>query len=363
MLQERSEERPPSRSPHIIGDDPDDDMSPEDVVQAVFPQYSRVPQAGRFKPVLDSSQRGPSLNRRRMVFDVVSSAKKDYVENGAAVKIQSLWRAYSTRHNVQRAVRSIANSTATRVQSLFRRHRVKKETGRREKAAIQIQACWRTTMGKYIRWRYIKAMLFFGRLFFGLKVRANMSTQKRAAMIFQKIARSFLLRKLTGRKQKAAVIVQRWVRGLLARLKINTWGKAVQKISAARRASNLRYKIAHRAQMAYKIQFFVRAVARIERQKVRRNAAGKIAGVWKGYVIRKRNVERCFQKLQAAVIGKYRRKTFLKWGPMARRVQAAWRGYMLRFRFAVRFALAIALQRHARRQLTRSRARAQVARC
>ncbi|CAE7476657.1 unnamed protein product [Symbiodinium natans] len=86
--------------------------------------------------------------KKRMAFRVIYAARRAFVENNAAVKIQKVARGSMTRAKLKRQISEIAHSSAAKVQALARGRAVRSSLRRQTEAATQIQARARVMLAK-----------------------------------------------------------------------------------------------------------------------------------------------------------------------------------------------------------------------
>merc|ERR1719238_443880 len=88
----------------------------------------------------------PVDNKKRVAMRVVYAARKAFLEYGAAVRLQAMWRGYFARTEIQLEIHAVATAAVTRLQALFRRYLVKRSQNWLLEATLTIQAHWRRCM-------------------------------------------------------------------------------------------------------------------------------------------------------------------------------------------------------------------------
>lgn len=292
---------------------------------------------------------GPFDNRRRDAYMIVCSARRDYVETRAALKIQKVWRGCSTRFHVQREIARTAHTTSTQVQSLFRRYRALKWAARRKQAAVIIQTRWRR-MHEFINWKtLLRGQRYVTRLVEGYIARHRIALALRSALVFQRLIRGFLTRLRHRRREAGRIKIQKVVRGVVLRIQMQRRIQAANRIGADwrgfvdRRQQRLFHRSATRIQCRYRYVLDKRRVRR------RQLASARIGAAWLGYRTRQRNkLESRICIVQARVRGLLARRHVALMEPAARRIQRYWLRRRKVKRFRTRWVIAVMLQKFTR---------------
>ena len=82
-------------------------------------------------------------NKKRVALRVVFAARKAFLEYGAAVRLQAMWRGYFARSEIQLEIHAVATAAVTRLQALFRRYLAKRAQHFLLEATLTVQAHWR----------------------------------------------------------------------------------------------------------------------------------------------------------------------------------------------------------------------------
>mmetsp|Transcript_102309 Transcript_102309/g.328069 ORF Transcript_102309/g.328069 Transcript_102309/m.328069 type:complete len:2519 (-) Transcript_102309:168-7724(-) len=293
---------------------------------------------------------GPYDNRRRDSYMIVHNARRTYVENRAALKIQKVWRGYSTRFQVQHEIARTAHATATKMQSLYRRYTTLKQAARRKQAAVTIQTKWRQ-MHEFSNWReLLQNQKFVTRLLLGFIARQRVGNYLRSAIVFQRLIRGFLTRLYVRRREASRIKLQKTARGTVFRRGMLRRNEAARRIGADWRGWADRRNFMLRRTAARKIQSRYRHVLAKRNVRRRQIASAKIGAAWLGHRSWQRKIltsQICV--VQARIRGVLTRRKLAREPPAARSIQLFWLSYRKRLRFKTRVAISVVLQKHARR--------------
>lgn len=292
---------------------------------------------------------GPYDNRRRDSYMIVHGARRTYVENRAALRIQKVWRGYSTRFHVQHEIARTAHATATRMQSLYRRHTTLKQAARRKQAAVTIQTKWRGRH-EFSNWReMLKGQKLVTRLLEGFIARQRVETCVRSAIVFQRLIRGFLTRMYVRRREASRIKLQKTARGTVLRCGMLRRNEAARRIGADWRGWADRRNFMLRRAAARKIQSRYRHVLAKRNMRRRQIASAKIGAAWLGHRSWQRKIltsQICV--VQARIRGVLTRRKLAREPPAARSIQRFWRRSRKMLRFKMRVAMSVVLQKHAR---------------
>lgn len=299
-----------------------------------------------------ASRVGPPDMKRRVALRVVYAARRAFVEYSAAVKVQKAWRGWNTRRHIEEAVSHMAESTATKLQALFRRAGVCMQMRLREAAAIAIQAPWR----RWIARRRARERRLSGRTI-ACKGRSHVVQlrQRRlgeAAMPIQRSTRAYLSRRRSARCQTGALAFQTAYRGWKCRKALSHLRSSVAHAKALGAMHKVRSDLLQQHSSAGAIQRRFRVHREQRQQRAKQTAASRIGALWHGHQARRRRpFAYSVCKIQAFVRGVQARERLRRQPDAALRIQNLWHAYRNRRRFKTTMALSIVLQKLARYHL------------
>lgn len=91
-------------------------------IEELGDDIERLRQA-QLKAAQDQKTFGPMDSKRQAAFDIVHECRETLVEYEAAVRLQRTWRGWAARRLIKQEIADVASTSATRIQTLFRRHR------------------------------------------------------------------------------------------------------------------------------------------------------------------------------------------------------------------------------------------------
>mmetsp|Transcript_36859 Transcript_36859/g.84983 ORF Transcript_36859/g.84983 Transcript_36859/m.84983 type:complete len:2322 (-) Transcript_36859:49-7014(-) len=295
---------------------------------------------------------GPYKNTRNAAYRMVYEARRSYVRERAALKIQKTARGYIHRRVLERHLRELANAHATIIQSHFRRYIAGKKHQIHVVAAIRIQAWWKPRLAQRWLLAYALGIYTAQRLVRGHLARVHVRRWRQAVLRLQRCGRGYMGRKRVKKLRAARNRVQVAVLGWHQQVAFRRKKAAVIRIAASWRGHFLRRKFFVKHVAARTIQVAWRRWAAANSLLLRNSASSRIAAAWLRF--QQSNLKRPLVRvcqLQAWWRGLEERRRLHQWPIAATRLQAAWRGWCTRFRWQVFAAKALVLQKHIRRYL------------
>jgi len=324
-------------------------------------QVTAMEEAPVMEPVAPSGpapRPGPADMKRRVAFRVVYAARRAFVEYSAAVKVQKTWRGWVARRDITIEIARVAHETATKIQALYRRYTTASLFLWRHWAASKVQSAWRRCLAKRVAQKRLQSVRLLTRVALGYATRKRLRVSKQAAVPLQCNLRGFLVRSRAQRQQRGALMMQKVFRGWICRRRAEIKRAAAGRIAALwhghytrrcnhqRNAAALwiqrRWRLAHDNALGFK----------------QHSAASKIGANWRGYQNRKTKPYRASAcKIQAHFRGMLVREQLRKRPMAALKIERFWRSYQSRYRFKTQVALGIVLQKLTRRHLADHRLR------
>lgn len=263
--------------------------------------------------------------------------------------MQRAWRGCVARRDIRITLEAIAEQTATKLQAHWRRHNASRALAEQRAVAVLVQTAWRRRRASKANHEHAKAVTCLTRFAARFAAQRRMKKAKQVVLPVQGVARGFLSRVQLARKHRGALAFQTEARGWLQRRRYHEQRAATNRIAAHWRGHKAREEVSHRHMAARRVQRCFRLHRTQLCNKMRQDAAAKIAAVWRGRGYRRsRPYGRSACKIQARFRGVLARRSLRRWPDAAVRIQAWWRSMRLRWRLRICVALMIAVQRLSR---------------